>query len=161
VTGAWFGALHGSAPFMVPIHNQIRETMATRGPAVRLTVTTRATVLNSKVRRLRGAMHCNLVLPIDSSVEHACEAIRVNAEFDRVMRHVAHFAAYARQRSRALRFAVRPMSLDADAVPAMVDPGHVPGILITVNTLAHPQALPLHDLPAERLSSILECCTHA
>lgn len=147
---------YGGEPFMVQPYYEIWELMAELNPGIRLVVTTNATILNDRVKRLLEAMDFDLVLSIDSIVKETYEAIRINADYDSVMGHIDYFADYAKRRGRTLTFAVCPMTLNALEMPALVEFCNERGIMIGFNTVEFPHELSMRNLPAESLAEIID-----
>lgn len=146
----------GGEPFLIDIYYQIWEAIAEVNPDINVYITTNATIYNNKVRTLLDRLKVNPVISIDSLVERTYNTIRKNASFARVMENVEKLKAYCLEQGTQLSFAVCPMTLNKDELPAMVQYANQAGIRLFFNTVFQPEIYSLKFLPEEQLAALID-----
>jgi MoaA/NifB/PqqE/SkfB family radical SAM enzyme len=146
----------GGEPFLIDIYYQIWEAIAEVNPNINIYITTNATVYNNKVRVLLNRLKVNPVISIDSLVEGTYNVIRKNASFIRVMENIGQLRAYCQEKGTQLSFAVCPMTLNKDELPAMVQYANKEGIRLFFNTVFQPEIYSLKFLQIDELTSLIE-----
>lgn len=145
----------GGEPFLIDIYYQIWEAIADINPNINIYITTNATIYNNKVRTLLNRLRVNPVISIDSLVEGTYNTIRKNASFTRVMENIGQLREYCKTQGTHLSFAVCPMTLNKDELPAMVRYANREGIRLFFNTVFQPEIYSLKFLPDAELASLI------
>lgn len=145
----------GGEPFLVPIYYEIWERIMELNPATTIHITTNATILNEKVKRVLEKLNVVLILSIDSFQKETYEKIRVNAQFERVMEHLDYFEKVAKQKQTPFSIAVCPTIHNWKEIPAMVQRCNESSFYIYFNTVWFPFELSLRSLPDSVLQEII------
>ncbi|MCB0961743.1 MAG: radical SAM protein [Acidimicrobiales bacterium] len=145
---------NGGEPFLHAIVHQIADRVAEIRPELRITIATNGTVLNAKVRRMLERNNIHLNVSIDSLVPERYEAIRVHADFSRLMENFGEFHAYCRANERELCVMVNPMRSNWSEMSDYLWWAAERRTRLWFNTILEPGHLALHNLPAAELASI-------
>lgn len=146
----------GGEPFQIDIYYKIWELIQELNPEVTIHITTNATVLSGRAKGLLEKLKCGIVVSIDSIVKETYERIRVNARHERVMENVEYFKNYTREKNTWMSFAVCPMTVNWQEMPALVEYCNANNIFVFFNTVFKPEEYTLRFLPAKLLESIIK-----
>ena len=141
----------GGEPFLNPLYFDIWDQIAEENPKVKVVITTNATVLNDKVKRMLERVKPMLVLSIDSMEKKTYESIRVNAKFDDTMAHLQYFLSYARLHERTIDVVVCPMQNNWQDLPAIFKWGVENIVQVSFNTVHYPLELALMNASQDTL----------
>lgn len=146
--------INGGEPLLQPLVHQLGERVAEHRPDLRITIATNGTVMNAKVRRMmeRCTLHFNV--SIDSLIPERYEAIRVHADFAKLMANVEEIATYCRANDRTLCIMVNPMRDNWEEMPDFVRWCNERDLPVWFNTIRSPLEVALHALPSARLHEI-------
>jgi MoaA/NifB/PqqE/SkfB family radical SAM enzyme len=146
--------INGGEPLLQPLVHLLGERVAEHRPDLRITIATNGTVLNAKVRRFmeRCTLHFNI--SIDSLQPERFEAIRVHADFAKLMANVEEFHAYCRANERTLCIMVNPMRANWQEMPDFVRWCNERDLPVWFNTIRSPEHLALHSLSRSELADI-------
>lgn len=150
----WDAKFFGGEPFLVPIYYDIWERMIQINPNTIIHITTNGTVLNEKVKRVLEKLNVVLILSIDSFEKETYEAIRKNANYDRVMENMKYFEKVAKEKQTLLNLAVCPMTLNWREIPRIVQYCNEKEIYIYFNTVWYPYELSIRSLSTAELKEV-------
>jgi MoaA/NifB/PqqE/SkfB family radical SAM enzyme len=145
----------GGEPFLIDIYYSIWEKIRKQNPAMRLHITTNATVLNNRVKELIEDLNVHFVISVDSIQKESYEAIRINARFDRMMENWKYFYDYTRRKKTQMSFAVCPIKLNWQEIPGIVEFCNQHSIQVYFNTVTYPRELSLETMPAAELHKVI------
>ncbi|HMO40049.1 MAG TPA: twitch domain-containing radical SAM protein [Saprospiraceae bacterium] len=152
----WEAKFYGGEPFLIPIYYDIWESMMRMNPNIRINITTNGTVLNEKVKKILQKLNVALILSIDSFEKETYEAIRKNADYERVMENMQYFEKVAKEKQTVLSLAVCPVRPNWQEIPLIVQYCNEKNIKIYFNTVWYPAHLSLHNLSIEELNNICQ-----
>jgi MoaA/NifB/PqqE/SkfB family radical SAM enzyme len=147
----------GGEPFLIQRYWEIWERFLKINPNVTIPVTTNGTMLNDRVLSILKTLDFRIVLSIDSLVRDTYEAIRLNADYDEVMRHLHYFLEYMHAKGEPLWMAVCPMRQNWREMPGMLAFCNENGARLAFNTVLYPESCSLRSLPAAELDEVLDC----
>ncbi len=115
----------GGEPLMIGIYYDIWEEAARVNPGVKIHITTNATTLNPRTKKLLEKMlgaglEVSFNVSIDSVGKETYEAIRVGACYEQVMENIAWLSEYTKKRNAHLGFSVCPMVINRFEIPDLV-----------------------------------------
>lgn len=144
----------GGEPFLVRSYYQIWEMITRLNPEIRVSITTNATILNDRVKRVLEGVRSDIIVSIDSLDRENYERIRTNADYDEVMRNVDYFLNYAKRKGTSLSIAVCPMRQNWRDLPKIVDYCNARGILVFFNTVVFPGDAAFLNMTYDELDEI-------
>jgi MoaA/NifB/PqqE/SkfB family radical SAM enzyme len=146
----------GGEPFLIREHYRLWDMMIEDGIAPACHVTTNGTQYNKRVERILEHFPVSFAVSLDGATKWTMESIRVNADYDAVLRNMERFSAYARERGTTFSVTYCLMRqnwhefaefcLLADSWDAHVG----------VNTVIRPPEFGIYTLPREDLKRILD-----
>jgi len=145
----------GGEPFLIREHFQLWDIMIAETVAVPCHVTTNGTQYSQRIERVMEHLPFSFAISLDGVTKETVEAIRVNANFEKQMRNVVRFRAYARERktSFSLTFCLmRQNWQEFGEYCMMADEWDCP---VGVNTVLQPPEFGVYTLPAEDLRKIV------
>lgn len=148
--------INGGEPLLQPLVHQLGARVAEHRPDLRVTIATNGTVMNRKVRLLMDTCTLHFNVSIDSLIAERYEAIRVHADFAKLMENVEVVRRYCSDHDRTLCIMVNPMRQNWDEMPGFVRWCNERNLPIWFNTIREPTHLALHSLPRAELAEIVE-----
>lgn len=146
----------GGEPFMIDIYYDIWERVAKLNPSIKIHITTNATMLNSRTKRLLEAMLAGINISIDSVQKETYEAIRIGAVYERVMDNLDWLLDYTKRQNTYLSFSVCPMVINRWEIPGIVAFANERNIHTFFNTVWWPEEQSLRFLKYEELNELIK-----
>lgn len=145
----------GGEPFLIREHFQLWDIMIAEDLIIPCHVTTNGTQLNQRIERVIEHVPMSFAISLDGVTKATVEAIRVNADFEKQMRNVARFRAYARERktSFSLTFCLMRQNWHEFGEYCMMADEW--DCAVGVNTVLQPPEFGVYTLPAEELRKIV------
>jgi hypothetical protein len=137
----------GGEPFLIQRYWEIWERFLEVNPKVTIPVTTNGTMLTDRVLSILKALDFRIVLSIDSMVRETYESIRLNADYEEVMRHLRYFLDYMHAKGEPLFAAVCPMRQNWSEMPGMLEFANEQGARLIFNSVLYPESCSLRSLP--------------
>lgn len=145
---------YGGEPFLQEPCWKIWEKIAEVNPKIEITVATNGTVLTDRVKDILERCRFRVNVSFDSVNRKNYEAIRKNAKFDRGLKHIDYFSAYARRIGTVFSIMVNPMRNNWEEMPEFVEFCADRGARLWFNTVWRPANLALWSLPSSELDRI-------
>lgn len=145
----------GGEPFLINIYYDIWEKITELNPDMTIHITTNGTVLNNRAKQLLEKLKCNITLSIDSLDEENYARIRKNGKLEKVLEHFKYFKEYTSNKKTFLTFAVCPMTLNWQDLPAMLEFCNKERVGIYFSTVIYPMELSLRSMKTEELNNIV------
>lgn len=111
-----FTNFSGGEPFLIDIYYDIWDLIVAKNPTCIIKITTNATVLNNRVKNLLQIGNFDITISLDSLIPEKYEAIRIGANFNRVMENIAVFSDYCNNNTR-LNINFCPMADNWEEIP--------------------------------------------
>jgi sulfatase maturation enzyme AslB (radical SAM superfamily) len=152
---------NGGEPFLIKIYERIWDKVAELNPGLKMIVATNGTVLNSKVKQYleRGNFHFNI--SIDGITKESYEGIRVNGDFEKLMKNFIYFRDYCQNNQRTLCIMVNPLRQNWMDLAQFVNFANEHNVAIWFNTITKPAEQALWSLPAPNLERIYKTLSDA
>jgi molybdenum cofactor biosynthesis enzyme MoaA len=147
----------GGEPFLIQRYWEIWERFLEVNPQVVIPVTTNGTILTDRVRAILKSLDFTIVLSIDSIVRETYESIRLNADYDEVMRHLRYFLDYMHAKGEPLFVTVCPMQQNWREMPGMLEFANEQGARLHFNSVLYPESCSLRSLSTAELDEVLDC----
>jgi MoaA/NifB/PqqE/SkfB family radical SAM enzyme len=145
----------GGEPFLVREYYVLWDMMISENLVIPCHVTTNGTQMNARVREVMDALPFSISVSLDGATKETIERIRVNTDYEVLMRNVKHFRAYARERktSFSLTFCLMRQNWhefgDYCAFADDLD------CSIWVNTVLNPPEFGLYTMPTAELRDVV------
>jgi MoaA/NifB/PqqE/SkfB family radical SAM enzyme len=152
--GAVWAKYLGGEPFLNPLYLKLWEATVESGSPVKTVITTNATILTDKIKRLLERLKPYLVLSIDSLQPETYEKIRRNASYDEMRANLDYFLDYAKRLGRTVDIVVCPMIENWRDMPELFEFATRNRLQLGINTVYNPREVSLRSLPATRLDEI-------
>ncbi len=152
---AYVARFLGGEPFLNSIYFKMWDHIKTDNPNLNVSITTNGTILNDRVRDLISKIKPNISISLDSIHKQTYESIRINADFDMVMKNVEEMSDLLSKVDRKVHLSVCPMTLNWQEMPELFVWGTNRGISVNLNTVLNPENLSLRHLPKSKLLEII------
>jgi radical SAM protein with 4Fe4S-binding SPASM domain len=147
---------NGGEPFAQKIVYDLCMLVAEINPGLHVHIATNGTVYNKQVREILEKCNISLNISIDSLDKENYEMIRVNGDFDLLMKNFQIFKNYCKDNNRTLSIMVNPMNNNWWEMPNFVKFTNENKVNLWYNTIHHPEHLSIWKLPSKELSIILQ-----
>lgn len=147
---------NGGEPFAQKIVYDICMLASELNPGLKINIATNGTVYNRQVRHILDKCNIHLNISIDSLDKKNYESIRINGDFDILMKNFKTFNEYCKTNNRSLSVMVNPMRNNWWEMPKFVEFTNENDCHLWYNTIHHPAHLAIWNLPSVKLNSILE-----
>ena len=112
-------------------------------------------MLNRRVKKLIESLpRLEIVVSLDAVTKKTYESIRVNAQFEQVLKNVMYFKSVTNVADRRLVIKPTFMTLNCLEYPSIYDFANRESIELDVGVLLHPPSLSLANLPVVELEHI-------
>ena len=145
---------NGGEPFSQKIVLDICNDVAEINPLLKINIATNGTVYNKRVKHILETNNIHLNISIDSLKKERYESIRINSDFDLLMKNFKIFNQYHRERGRHISVMVNPMNNNWDEMIDFVDFCDNTDTILWYNTILYPKHLTIKDLPTEEIEMI-------
>jgi MoaA/NifB/PqqE/SkfB family radical SAM enzyme len=145
----------GGEPFMIDIYYDIWENVARINPEIKIHITTNATMLNSRTKNLLEKMKVGINISLDSVVKETYEAIRIGANYDRVMDNLNWLIDYTQRKNTYTWFSICPMVINRYEMPGLIQFANDRNIGIYFNTVWWPEDQSLRFLDYNGLDELI------
>jgi radical SAM protein with 4Fe4S-binding SPASM domain len=147
---------NGGEPFAQKIVYDICMLVADINPKLKINIATNGTVYNKQVQKILNRCNIHLNISIDSLDKNNYESIRINGDFDDLMKNFQIFKKYCHDNDRMLSVMINPMRNNWWEMPDFVNFCNTNRVYLWYNTIHHPNHLALWNLPKDELKTIYE-----
>ena len=147
---------NGGEPLAQKIVLDICNDVIKINPDLRINIATNGTVYNKRVQYLMDKCNMHFNISIDSLQKERYEQIRINGNYDLLMKNFKIFNKYCKDNNRNLSVMVNPMRNNWDE---MIDFGKfciANNVGLWYNTILYPEHLAIWNLPSTELKTIYE-----
>ena len=145
----------GGEPFMIDIYYDIWDEVIKVNPNIKIHITTNATMLNSRTKKLLEGMKVGINVSIDSVNKKTYETIRVGASFDRVLENINWLTDYTQRKNMYIWFSICPMVINRYEMPDIIEFANQRNIGIFFNTVWWPEEQSLRFMNYEDLNDLI------
>jgi len=157
---------NGGEPLAQKIVFEICETVSILKPDLKINIATNGTVYNDRVKELLDSCNVYLNISIDSLIKERYEDIRINGDFDLLMKNFEIFLEYinkqnySENRKKEVPFGlcvmVNPMRNNWDEMVNYVKWCGEKNVDLWYNTIRYPEHLSIWNLSTDELKHIVE-----
>ena len=145
----------GGEPFMIDIYYDIWENVAKINPTIKIHITTNATILNTRTKRLLEDMRAGINISIDSVKRETYQAIRIGADYDKVMENINWLIDYTKRKGTYAGLTVCPMRINSYEMIDIFHFAHQQNLGIFFNTVWWPEEQSLRFMSREELDELI------
>ncbi len=146
----------GGEPFLIPLYLDIWELFMELNPDCKIYITTNGTILNNRVKNiLEKLSNFHLVISLDGITKPTFEAIRQNANFERVIENLSYFREVCEKHGNRLIISPTYMVQNWQEYPLLLDFANQNNLVFQTNILITPTELSLAHAPLELLEKVL------
>ncbi len=146
----------GGEPFLTPLYYKIWEEILKINPRVKISVLTNATILNEQIKQLLNEGNFNISVSIDSFTKETYESIRINSDFNNVMKNFDYFYSYSIQNKKWFNINICPIKNNMFEIPSIVDFCNKKEINIFFHTVYAPANCSLWSMSSSELKSLID-----
>lgn len=146
----------GGEPFLEPLYAEMWETIAAVNPKTRISILTNGTILNEKILEMYRNHNVSISFSIDSVQKETYEKIRINADFETVMRNFSAIHDLSRRYKRGINVNLCPLRLNMYEIPDFINYFTAIEVPVVIHKVVYPPALSLSSLPEEELGQYAE-----
>jgi len=145
----------GGEPFFAGEFYKIWDLIIAINPKIRISVTTNGNILNDKVKKYLNALDFNITLSLDAISKETYEGIRVNGNFELMMKNLAYFKDYTHTRGTDFGVKICPMRQNWQELPELAKFLNEKNIFFLFNTVIYPQYCSICSLRSDKIKEIL------
>lgn len=145
----------GGEPFLIKIYYRIWDEIINLKPQTVINVLTNASVLNDRVMKMIEKGNFKISVSIDSIIKETYEKIRVNADYESVMKNVSYFKNMMDNSGHVMNFNVCAMRQNQAEMPDYFRYCNDHNIKVVLHTVDFPNHCSLWNLPSTELKTIL------
>jgi len=147
----------GGEPFLIPMYYKIWSRIIKINPACIIIIQTNATIFNDKVNELLEKGNIRVSVSIDSFLKENYEAIRINGNFESVMKNIEYFHKHSIKRNYPFSVAICPMKQNWKELPNMIIKCNKNNFLVFFNVVMNPPECSLYYFPIKKLKEVVNC----
>jgi MoaA/NifB/PqqE/SkfB family radical SAM enzyme len=147
---------YGGEPFLIDIYYDIWERIMKINPAVRISVQTNATVLNSRIKDLLSKTNFHINVSFDSLDKETYESIRKNADFERVRENIQYFHSYCKAKNTFFGISVCAMQQNWKELPHFINFCNEMDVPVYFHTVFYPIHCAIRSLNPNKLEGIYQ-----
>lgn len=144
----------GGEPFLIDIHYSIWDKIVELNSTVLIHVVTNGTVLNTRVKSILNLLKFNITISIDAFEQKLYEQIRINANYERLMKNFEFFKKYCAENKTEFAINVCPIQLNRFHLPEMIQHCNENQIKVYFLYVIHPASSTLQSLTLLELEEI-------
>jgi MoaA/NifB/PqqE/SkfB family radical SAM enzyme len=144
----------GGEPFLIDIYYEIWEMILRINPSIKISITTNGSVLNKRAISLLNKLNCSIIISVDSIVKVTYEKIRVNANYETLIKNLEWFYDYTRKKNTFMSLAVCPMVENWKEISELMRFCNSKEISIFFNTVLFPKEQALRNCNSATLEEI-------
>lgn len=144
----------GGEPFFIPLYFDIWDRLIEVNPECLIVVQTNGTFLTERIKTMMHKGKFEIGVSLDSLDAATFEAIRPNASFATVMKHIEWFSQYCRDRGTVFRIAACVMRNNWKEMPDLVRKANEWGAVLSLHKVWTPYRYGLHPMDPVELGEI-------
>ncbi len=146
---------YGGEPFLIEIYYEIWERIKKINPAVRISVQTNATVLNSRIKELLEKTRFHINVSFDSLNKTTYEQIRKNADFERSFENIKYFQSYCKSKNTFFGISVCAMQQNWREMPDFITFCNNLDVPVYFHTVFYPLHCAIRSMSEDELTEII------
>ena len=146
--------INGGEPFAQKIVLDICEDIAELNPGLKINIATNGTVYNKRVQKILDICNIHINISIDSLHPDRYSEIRINGDFEVLMKNFEIFNKYCKDGNRDLSIMVNPMRQNWDEMVEFANWTNKHRVNLWYNTILYPKNCAIWNLPTDTLKEI-------
>lgn len=147
---------YGGEPFLIEVYYEIWELIMRVNPAIRISVQTNATTLNSRIKDLLEHTNFHINISFDSLIKETYEQIRKNAVFERTCENIEWFRDYTRRKNTFFGISVCAMQQNWRELPSFIDYCNGMDAPVYFHTVLAPLHCSIRSLRSDQIKEVTE-----
>lgn len=147
---------YGGEPFLIPAYLQIWNNIATINSSCVIEIQTNGSVLTEKIKEMLEKGNFRIGVSLDGITKKTYESIRINSNFDTVMKNLIYFQEYCKRKKIHFNVSTCPMPTNWEEMPTILQYGNEHGFTIFFNTVYNPHQCSFSSLTILELQKIYE-----
>lgn len=148
--------INGGEPFAQKIVLDLCDVVAKINPDLKINIATNGTVYNKRVKYILNNCNVHLNISIDSLIPERYEQIRLNGDFNVLMKNFEIFKKYHKEKGKRISIMVNPMNNNWEEMTEFVKFTTKHGCNLWFNTILYPKHLTIKHLPSDEIKNIYE-----
>lgn len=145
----------GGEPFIESIYFSIWEMIASKNRGTLISILTNGTILNDKIIEFYKNNKVTISFSIDSVNRKTYEAIRVNADFEKVMDNFRTVLELSKEYRRGINVNICPLRINMKEMPEIINFFTALDVKVVIHTVVYPPALAINTLTKSELEDYL------
>ena len=145
---------NGGEPFAQKIVLDICDDVAKIKPGLKINIATNGTIMNKRVKHIMENNNLHINISIDSLIASRYEEIRINGNFENLMKNTTKFHKYCKNNNSELSIMVNPMRNNWEEMVTFVNFTEGLDINLWFNTILYPEQYAIWNLPSDELNKI-------
>jgi MoaA/NifB/PqqE/SkfB family radical SAM enzyme len=145
----------GGEPFLISEYYKLWDRMMAEGLPIPCHITTNGTQYDARIEQVMEKVPMSFAVSLDAATKETYESIRVNANYEEVMKNAARFRDYARARKTSFTLTyclMRQNWHEFGDFCLLADSWDCP---MWINTVVQPPEFGIYSLPVDELRKIL------
>ena len=145
----------GGEPFMEDIYYKMWEMISGNGKNTLISILTNGTILNERIISFYKNNNVNISFSIDSVNKDTYQAIRINADYEKVSDNFKKILEISKQYKRGINVNVCPLRINMWEIPEILNYYTNLDVPVVIHTVVYPPALAVGTLPEKDLNEYL------
>lgn len=146
--------VNGGEPFAQKILLDLLDIVGEVKPELKVNIATNGTVYNKRVQGILDKCNIHINISIDSLIPSRYEQIRINGDFEVLMKNFKIFKKYCHDNKRELSIMVNPMNMNWDEMINFVKFTDEHNTNLWYNTILYPKHTTIKHLPGKEILNI-------
>ncbi len=142
--------------FAIDINYELWEMILRLNPGCVIMIQTNGSFLNARIKNLLSRGNFRIGVSLDSLQKETFEAIRINANFERIIENIRYFSEYSRSRNEKFAVALCVMRQNWKELPDFIKFCNDHNAVATLHKVWFPRQYALHTLSHKKLSEIYD-----
>lgn len=151
----------GGEPFLIPIYLDLWDLISELNPSIQISVTTNATVLSDRVKKILEKINCDITVSIDSINEDNYAHIRKNGNLLKVKNNINYLKEYTRRKNTNFSLSACAMTLNANELIDITEFANLLNCGIFFTRLSYPRELSLEIQSVDYLNELIHTIRNA
>jgi MoaA/NifB/PqqE/SkfB family radical SAM enzyme len=144
----------GGEAFLIKEYYRIWDMMILENPGIIISATTNGNLLNDKILKYLNALSFNITVSIDAITEETYRRIRVNGDFNAVIKNIQTLLDYTKEKGTDFSVKICAMRQNWNELPELSNYLNEKNIPFQFNTVIYPPYCSLWNLSSGKLEEI-------
>jgi MoaA/NifB/PqqE/SkfB family radical SAM enzyme len=145
----------GGEPILIPLYYKFWEKIIELNPEIEINLSTNASVLSDKFRKLMPKGKFSFTVSIDSIVPHTYSLIRKNAQLNTTLENINLLKEYCTQKGTSFSVKACILTINYKEIPEFLDYWNKLGVNVFLKPVWFPPYLSLQNLSKSEIEEIV------